>query len=244
MYCSKVYAWHSFLLKEIEAKRLPVKTMRPNAHYLGHIPYMIRAQGPLAAYSARSMERAIGRYKRLITARTNVGVNAGNIIDRLAISKAIKTSASGAHGEDDDADQDNADLDVHINLLTPRRYDAGTYVNLRNDDGKGSQLWYPVLHTTITAIPSSLNIDKVKFVKAIQNFYSRQYSSDLLQGLVLDDELDIVVSGSAWAYNYTYRSEYYRHITGANSRGSHYVMVFAEYLRYVISTQSLFSSHL
>ncbi|GAN10913.1 hypothetical protein MAM1_0428d10463 [Mucor ambiguus] len=46
----------------------------------------------------------------------------------------------------------------------------------------------------------------------------------------IDDQLDIVVSGSAWAYNSTYRSEYYRAITGADSRGSHYVMVWAEHM--------------
>ncbi|GAN02119.1 hypothetical protein MAM1_0017c01559 [Mucor ambiguus] len=52
----------------------------------------------------------------------------------------------------------------------------------------------------------------------------------MLQGIQLDDQLDIVVSGSAWAYNFTYRSEYYRNVSGADSRGSNYIMACAEYV--------------
>ena len=40
--------------------------LKPVQHYLMHIPYMIEKQGVLKAYSGRSMERTIGRYKKLI----------------------------------------------------------------------------------------------------------------------------------------------------------------------------------
>ncbi|KAK4513049.1 uncharacterized protein ATC70_000086 [Mucor velutinosus] len=225
---AKVNDWHKLLITEIKTKRLPIKTFRPNAHYLGHLTYMIKAQGLPASTSSRSIERSIGRYKRLISARTNVGINAGNIIDRLAIMRAIKASTTG-DGTGDGEDKLN-DLDARINLLVPRRYDPTTFVNLKNDNGNGSQLWYPVIHTTVSSIPTSINVNTPLFVKAIQSYYDRQYSTNALQNVHINDQLDIVVSGSAWAYNCTYRSEYYRDLTGANSRGSHYIMVWAEHL--------------
>ncbi|KAK4514155.1 uncharacterized protein ATC70_001742 [Mucor velutinosus] len=230
---AKVNDWHKLLITEIKAKRLPIKTFRPNAHYLGHLTYMIKAQGLPASTSSRSIERSIGRYKRLISARTDVGIHAGNIIDRLAIMRAIKASTTG-DGTGDGKDKLN-DLDARIILLVPRRYDPITFVNLKNDNGNGSQLCYPVIHTTVSNIPTSINVNTPLFVKAMQSYYDRQYSTDVLQNVHINDQLDIVVSGSAWAYNCTYRSEYYRDLTGANSRGSLYIMVWAEHLRYVNS---------
>jgi hypothetical protein len=46
--------------------------------------YMIEQLGPMRAYSARSMERAIGKYKKLIKSKSNVAANAGNVMVRLA----------------------------------------------------------------------------------------------------------------------------------------------------------------
>lgn len=50
--------------------------MKPSQHYLAHI-VAIKANGPMPGYFARSLKRTIGRYKRLVNARTNVDVNAG-----------------------------------------------------------------------------------------------------------------------------------------------------------------------
>jgi hypothetical protein len=165
------------------------------------------------------MERAIGSFKRLINARTNIGVNAGNVVDRLALMRAVMS-----FGEDDGS------LDDEINLLVPRKFGNGTYIDQKSDDeGSGSQLWAPLLPKCKIA---EISIgDKNKFFAALKSYYKRTYSDDILATVTIDPSLNVSIAGCGWAYNYVYRSEFSREHTGAKARGSHYVMVYADYLK-------------
>ncbi|CEP13419.1 hypothetical protein [Parasitella parasitica] len=215
----KIQTWLKFLMAEVEAKRIKRNIMKPTQHYLLHIGYMIRGHGPLASYSGRSMERAIGTFKRLLNARTNIGTNAGNVVGRLALMRAIKSFGGN----------DNA-LDDEIQLLAPRKFGAGSYMDMKGDNSSGNQLWAPLLRGIKMAdIP--IDIDRAKFISALANYHKRTYSSDILAKVAFDPSfLEVSVAGCGWAYNNVYRSEYYRQHTGANATGSHYVMAYADYL--------------
>ena len=205
-------------MTEVQAKRLKKNIMKPTQHYLAHIGYMIRGHGPLAAYSGRSMERAIGTFKRLINARTNIGINAGNVVDRLALMRVVKSIGGEGHSIDDE-----------INLLLPRKYGAGSYIKLKNDTGKGNQLWSPIMKAC--RICDITFVDNNKFFIAVASFYKRAYFSNVLKNVSITASLDIVIAGSAWAYENIYHSEFFCAHTELNARGSHYVMVYAEYFK-------------
>ncbi|KAL9537031.1 hypothetical protein MBANPS3_012145 [Mucor bainieri] len=132
---TSVYNWHKLLQDEVKAKRLPIKTFRPNVHYLGQIRYMTESQGLPASTSSRSIERAIGHQKPGGDGEDNDGDN--------------------GEDSDEDSDVEFGDLDVVINLQTPRKCDSTDYITLKSDDGDGSQLWSSFIkNTTITTFPT------------------------------------------------------------------------------------------
>ncbi|OAD77506.1 hypothetical protein PHYBLDRAFT_141390 [Phycomyces blakesleeanus NRRL 1555(-)] len=53
------------------------------------------AFGPPCAYSTRSMEHAIGEYSHAIKSKLAIGVNAGNIMVRLACTRQLLTDSDG-----------------------------------------------------------------------------------------------------------------------------------------------------
>jgi hypothetical protein len=106
---SDIKQWHTFLLREIQAKRIHPGVIKPVQHYLSHIVYMIKQQGLLTSYSVRSMERSIGKYKRLIRSK----VNAGNILERSTIRNHINNQSW--------------DVETEIELLTHRKYGNATF---------------------------------------------------------------------------------------------------------------------
>ncbi|KAI9327116.1 hypothetical protein BD770DRAFT_334516 [Pilaira anomala] len=76
---------HDFLDQEVRKVNISLSVFRPNNHYLTHVGYIIRKAGSMRAYSARSMERTIGRYSKLIKSRVLAGKNAGNLVERLSM---------------------------------------------------------------------------------------------------------------------------------------------------------------
>ncbi|OAD75356.1 hypothetical protein PHYBLDRAFT_186379 [Phycomyces blakesleeanus NRRL 1555(-)] len=77
-----------------------LKVFTINQHLLQHYPAMIEAYGPPRAYSARSVERAIGKYSRAIKSNSAIGINAGNImlgltqIQQMRVENSIMTTAT------------------------------------------------------------------------------------------------------------------------------------------------------
>ncbi|OAD74590.1 CCHC-type zinc finger transcription factor [Phycomyces blakesleeanus NRRL 1555(-)] len=60
-----------------------------NQHIIQHYPQMIDLYGPPRAYNTRSVERAISEYSGSIKSNSQVSVNAGNIMIRLAQSQCV-----------------------------------------------------------------------------------------------------------------------------------------------------------
>lgn len=49
--------FHSYCRRKIDECKLSVSVFRPVMHYLSHISWIIKRQGPLVVYSTRSQER-------------------------------------------------------------------------------------------------------------------------------------------------------------------------------------------
>ncbi|KAG2200369.1 hypothetical protein INT47_002283 [Mucor saturninus] len=81
--------WHTYLLEQVNLKNISRSVFRPVQHDLIHVPYIIKQQSPLRCYSARSMERVIGVYSKLIKSRRMGGRNASMLIKRFAIRNFI-----------------------------------------------------------------------------------------------------------------------------------------------------------
>ncbi|KAG2200803.1 hypothetical protein INT47_001334 [Mucor saturninus] len=81
--------WHTYLLEQVNLKNISRSVFRPVQHYLIHVPYIIKEQGPLSCYSARSMEIVIGIYSKLIKSRRMGGRNASMLIERFTIRNFI-----------------------------------------------------------------------------------------------------------------------------------------------------------
>ncbi|OAD71978.1 C2H2-type zinc finger transcription factor [Phycomyces blakesleeanus NRRL 1555(-)] len=60
--------WHSFLYQQVQNNTLSRSVFRPVQHYLVHIPYIIKQQGPLRCYSTHSMERRFAIHNYTSTA--------------------------------------------------------------------------------------------------------------------------------------------------------------------------------
>ncbi|OAD68696.1 hypothetical protein PHYBLDRAFT_188654 [Phycomyces blakesleeanus NRRL 1555(-)] len=63
---TNLVAWNAYLEVSLAKGEVQLKVFTINQHLLQHYPAMIEAYGPPRAYSARSVERAIGEYSRAI----------------------------------------------------------------------------------------------------------------------------------------------------------------------------------
>ncbi|OAD66231.1 hypothetical protein PHYBLDRAFT_152803 [Phycomyces blakesleeanus NRRL 1555(-)] len=63
---SKLEIWNMYLESLLTSGKIKINIFTINQHLLQHYPLMIDAYGPPRAYSARSVERAIGEYSRAI----------------------------------------------------------------------------------------------------------------------------------------------------------------------------------
>ncbi|KAG2211938.1 hypothetical protein INT47_004625 [Mucor saturninus] len=119
--------WQIDLLKQVNLKNISRSVFRPVQHYLIHVPYIIKQQGPLRSYTGRSMERVIGVYSKLIESRRMGGRNASMLIERFAIRNFI-----------------NGIIDItrEIDLIAPARPGDIDFMDLP-DSLDDVQLWAP-----------------------------------------------------------------------------------------------------
>jgi hypothetical protein len=201
------------LLREIDAKRIHPGILKPVQHYLSHIVYMIKQQGVLRAYSARSMERSIGKYKKLIKSKVNAGANAGNILERLTTRNHINSQSWSVQTE--------------LDLLTPRSYAENSYKNNPSGEAGDPQLWEPFQDCLVTSLPAG--VDCRFFLKALLKYYRRtEVNGASIVGI---DSFDsIYIAGRAWAYNNVYTSTLYKNYISERRRGNNYIMFTASYL--------------
>jgi hypothetical protein len=77
--------WLEYLTEEAKSKRVSDSVLTPNSHYLSHIRFIIERIGPLVVFSARSMERAIRKFKsRLQSSKSSHQTRASNLLIDLS----------------------------------------------------------------------------------------------------------------------------------------------------------------
>ncbi|OAD74819.1 hypothetical protein PHYBLDRAFT_61130 [Phycomyces blakesleeanus NRRL 1555(-)] len=149
--------WHSFLYQQVQNNTLSHSVFRPVQHYLVHIPYIIKQQGPLRCYSTRSIERVIGVFSKLIKSKSKGGQNASFLVKQFAIHNYTSTAIS---------------ICDEVNLIRPKPYGRESYMDLPNDPS-GAQLW-ELFHQLV-----NLNDDSVEGVgspsvkEALSKYYQR-----------------------------------------------------------------------
>ncbi|OAD66745.1 hypothetical protein PHYBLDRAFT_70261 [Phycomyces blakesleeanus NRRL 1555(-)] len=167
--------WHSFLYEKVQNNTLSRSVFRLVQHYLVHIPYIIKQQGPLRCYSTQSMERVIGIFSKLIKSKSKGGQNASFLIKRFAIHNYTSTAIS---------------ICDEINLIRPKPYGRESYMDLPNDPS-GAQLWEP-FHQFV-----NLNDDLVEGVggpsvkEALLKYYQR---TTVLTGHEFGDSVVVVAA--------------------------------------------------
>ncbi|KAG2215491.1 hypothetical protein INT45_012086 [Circinella minor] len=98
---SSFVQWHQYVHDAV-----PVNMYSSNMHYLQHIPEIVKLLGPLRCISARSMERAIGFFKKRIKSQKNPGVNAGNILRRQQACRYYNSLLEDKEGPEEDVDDE------------------------------------------------------------------------------------------------------------------------------------------
>lgn len=175
---------------------------------------MIEHQGVLKAYSGRSMERTIGRFKKLIKSKAKAGENAGNILNRFILYGYIKNLG--------------INVEEALELIKPRPYTSNTYISLDPEDSDSPQLWSPLKECDSSSFPC--NVTKVLFFQALSKFYSKIGSTNATMSILCEDPI-ILTAGRAWAYNTVYTSELYKSHISEYRRGNNHIMFQAIHIK-------------
>lgn len=157
-------------------------------HYLNHIPYIIEKDGPLRAYSARSMERAIGKYASAIKSKVSSAANANNVVENFGVRSYIKSII---------------DINEIIDPIIPKQYTTATYLN--HPDGLKSQLWEPFASNCL--YPNEKLIEQVpvkSILKSLKKYYGRSKSIPYTQIRISYNEIKL--AGRYWEENNLYSS--------------------------------------
>lgn len=207
--CSAFQHWHQYLKGEVANKRLSHAVFTPNNHYLTHIGYMTRRMGNLRAYSARSMERSIGRYAKLIKSKVYAGANANNVVERLNMIGQI-----------------NREIDINkvLGLIQPVKTSLDDFLELdeASQYSNQHQLWSPfskqfslTSNLMVEDIPVPLFLDKLKA------FYKRSLA--LPEDVVISN-MHVDIAARALLGSHVYSSQMNRRIRSESRRGNHYVL--------------------
>ena len=207
--------WHKYLADQVDQKKLSRSVFRPVQHYLIHIPFMIRRQGPLRAYSTRSMERTIGVFSKLIKSKRSGGKNASNLIERLGLLSYINSVL---------------DIESLVDLIKPASYSTNSYMN-HPEDRNGPQLWEPFSTVILNAGSTVEGVSGGRFIKAVKRYYLR---SNAAVGSVDFNNLEITLASRLWKNSTIFSSSRYRHIRNETSRGNHHVFFSALDNRFVL----------
>lgn len=193
----------------MDRKTLSRSVFRPVQHYLIHIPHIIRKQGPLRAYSTRSMERVIGVLSKLIKSKRKGGRNASLLVERFAIRNYV-----------------NAVIDIQdeLNVIRPQSYNEASFMNL-STDASGAQLWEPFNRAISLEDQSIEGVAGATVKQVLLRYYRR--SSGVNTDAVGGNSL--VVAGRLWRDSTVFSSCMYRRRMNEFSRGNHYVMFTSPY---------------
>ncbi|OAD68567.1 hypothetical protein PHYBLDRAFT_172988 [Phycomyces blakesleeanus NRRL 1555(-)] len=138
---SNLVEWNLFLESLLSTADIDIGVFTINQHIIQHYPQMIDLYGPPRAYSTRSVERDIGEYSRSIKSNSQVSVNAGNIMIRLAQSRCVAELTTVANTKTPPA-----------NLLVYSAYTNGWPVTEGGDPANAEceiEFWGPLKNLTI-----------------------------------------------------------------------------------------------
>lgn len=238
-----VATFQNYCRQKANQRVLSISVFRPVMHYLSHITWIIKRQGPLVVYSTRSQERSvlhsvitvvcknyfllnfmliycrsIGKFSDLITGKVKTNVQASNLIETVAVRNLLKRT-----------------FDTHAFLqgIRPQPYGESSFWTLHSTS---NQLWEPfeyphLLHAALTDTFEGVTVRKIK--KSLTNYYRRLFSTLNLHRSV---DLDISVAHSAWINTIKIPSELHRRKTREYRRGNQYVLFYSSYRQHTNST--------
>lgn len=207
--------WHSFLKSEIQQENLCYSVFTPTQHYIYHLKDIITTLGPLRAYSSRSQERVIGRFKRYIKGKTKLGVSAGIILERLAFRDYYDNEF------DDVMDDEDDDKDEGF-----KKSKWADFLDLSNR--RDAQLWapidYDVEYTKYAEHCKTFeDVGLNTFKKALKKFYIRQYPN-VRKDNVRPAVTVLNISGRAWTNKLELSSAVYSDRKKFRTKANEFVM--------------------
>ncbi|KAL0144395.1 hypothetical protein V8B55DRAFT_1561725 [Mucor lusitanicus] len=81
-----------FCNEQITLEQLPKSVYTPLIHYLTHLSDTIWYLGPMPVYSCRSLERSIGQFKTLMTAKINDQAQPSNLVEKVMVRSLLSHS--------------------------------------------------------------------------------------------------------------------------------------------------------
>lgn len=211
-------AWHRYLNEQMQNERLNVRVFTANNHYLAHLAFIIKQVGPLKAYSCRSLERTIKKFRNLSRGFKDIGANTSNVISTHA-----RYNTTYMYG-------------IRNKAIPSKPYDEGSFVSHPSGDKTLPQLWSPISNDDLNGATDTVlvccGVKKYKIVKALKKYYDRNYGVSNNVDII---ESEITVAGNAWKDSVVISSAYsHRHKNVPRSRSNNIVLFEAQVSRYKI----------
>lgn len=196
-----------------------------NTHLLSHIKYIIERNSTLRSNSLRVMERNIGKLKRIIKSRVQVGENINNILQRQALLHFIRNTKMISF--ESAKERDSRPYKESSFMYHPRISDENRDIM--------AQLWAPIVNDVYIDEQSeylceaSLKklVSTEKFVTALRACKRRMFSSsDRVSNIQVNLDQRINIAGKLWQNDTILTSSYAKSKQSTNKlnlRGGEFV---------------------
>ncbi|KAG1465131.1 hypothetical protein G6F56_004945 [Rhizopus delemar] len=206
--------WFTYASSRVKDKKASNCVFKINMHQLSHLSLLIKEGSNLCAVSAKSMERAIGSYKKKSRARVNNGENTNNIIERVALYNLLRNTKMLAFENPKKKTNDLAHTFV--------------YHPLHIQDPNFPQLWAPFYQSFQLNSSDDTSLCKMStFTNALKEYKKRLYSlTASVFSIQLDTHCSIKPAGKLWSNSSVLSSTIFtKNIsTKFNKRGGEYVL--------------------
>lgn len=186
---------------EIDLGKINERVFTVNNHYLSHLPYLIKAMGPLKCYSCRPMERTIKKFTNLIKSTSKIGANASNVLKRQANYNKMAVR--------------------HLELIQfPEIADLPSSYKVHFS---GVQLWAPFESQSLLGSEFDLicyGIRRKKVVGALKSFYARLTEN---RNVTLSC-FSIEIASRAWYDDLVYSSKMDRQLKRLVTRANNIIL--------------------
>ncbi|KAI8063440.1 uncharacterized protein B0P05DRAFT_574359 [Gilbertella persicaria] len=173
--------------------------------------------GVMKSISARSMERAINKFKNLITSKTQAGVNASNV---LPLQNGFNSSST---------------IKAIDGLETIRQYSSASFRENAQQSSDYGQLWEHFLVEDLSSDAEICSgVPAFKLVKAFKSFYSRFSGTSSSSNVELTSLL-FESAARLWKDNYVYSSVMDRHKKNLKNPGQRSVFWYVGFVHCYLS---------